>query len=248
MNSSCSKCSIQENLISYPCQRFYCCICIIQSIYTQLLSLEFSLTRNIESYSGKFSYLSCIEKCEMCRLSMSMNTARSILSRSDLNPGQITEFIRLSYLGQSFFEGIPTNFFECIKCKAVSSAVKFFPLLCKSCIKDIVYQTVNVQLSDIVYQSCATQEEINNFDYIGQNFSILSYSNLSTFKYTFDCETIDGISYQRVFKPSVLSNTDFFILARSMRCNNVNLHDHENFIYIERDEDIQVLCVLIAII
>lgn len=248
MNSLCQKCDQNSNLIPFPCQRFFCYDCIIKVIYDQLLSLKNSLSYNTESYTGKCSFFSCLNRCESCRLTISMNQVRLIAQKSSLTQTEKENFIKLSYLGQSFFEGIPTNFFECSRCNEITGAVNFFPFICKSCIKDLVSETTNVQLSDVIYSWCATQEDINNYDYMNKNFHILSYSSLSTSKYCFEYETIKEELYKKIFKPSQLSNEDLFIVARSIDYGDLELPFNPNFIYTKTDEDVQILCILRAII
>jgi hypothetical protein len=250
MEKKCEKCSERNTeLIEYPCRRMYCFNCIYLDTLSKLNHLSEDLRVNINQYQNKSSYLSCLNRCQKCNLSVCFDRISESVETLDLDNFAKDEFKLLSELGRTFFSGLNTIFGRCLRCERISSALECYPLVCKTCVIDLVKSQTNQDLADVIYisnpESPMVYPGILEEQEMSNELHLISYRHSPRINYHFEHIRLNDRNYKRVFKVSHLDNEEYFLIARFHR--NIDVSDKFVMISYPEKHDMQILLILTAI-
>lgn len=225
---NCFICGNSQNLYTFPCSHKFCANCISSKIFSTLKSFSSLLEADILSLINKFSYLGCLQNCELSKQSLSKSQLLEIVKNSgNLNNNEKKEFYKLLNLSLGFFFGIKTQFFKCYKCNKFRSNIGLRPLVCSKCICRLYKEQTDISVKTVIFEYVLSEElfALKN-DFISDYALVKCVENQ-----TYECHTLNGAIYNIELAEN--SNKDFsVVLLRAIIIDrsdiNISVEDIEN--------------------
>jgi hypothetical protein len=175
----CSRCKSLQNIFPFCCGHKICSECLVNSTLKSLKSLKILLKRDSEILNGRASHIGCPSGCAQTELSISLKFINKFAQNSLTLPNSDKLIFReMTSIASSFFSGIRTYFFECVKCLKIKSDVKKAFLMCKDCIQEVFVDHLGgIPASyEILYENNRA-DILSVYDRLGPDFYLVNYDD-----------------------------------------------------------------------
>jgi len=188
-SENCPNCRKPHFLYTFPCAHKSCADCIATRSFCNLKSFSSLLEADIHSLTNKYSYLGCLQNCDLSKQSLSKSELLEIVKNSgNLDEGNKREFSKLLDLSLGFFFGVGTQFFKCFKCNKVRGNIGLRPLVCSKCICRLYKEQTNGVAKGAIFEFVLPEEvfELRN-DFISDFVLVKCFGNK-----TYECFHVTG--------------------------------------------------------
>jgi hypothetical protein len=239
----CLQCGRTQNVHRYPCEKVFCSGCIVEYHYAKLKVFKTRLENQLESFKNEASFLACLQDCGLCRVSMSIETLQGFLQYSTLSAEDKEEFRRLSTIGRSYFSGIQTNFFKCLRCEGFWYYKKNIPFLCTKCICDLLRDQTSFEAKVINFLWTNSLEEVMMSDWMGKDFYLLRYDQINDTYYHDQILDNEGYACHQIKKLKDVGRNESFLIVRALA-----MDISEDFLVVDNHvQDIRLICLASAL-
>ena len=141
----CRICNSSSNLLNFPCSHKYCADCLILHTLPILYNFHRLILQDPDILSGRASCLGCPMNCLESDLTLSLVYLNEHAQlRSALDQDKKKFFKEVLLLGSSFFSGIKTYFFKCIKCNLIRANINKKLIICRFCIDKMIENQIGI--------------------------------------------------------------------------------------------------------